>query len=123
LREQARKGSFIGAAEVDDVTVGVLDFEAAEIVGVVVQGTEEGDFAGGEFGCEGVRIGCVDVCVPREMPFFDVAGVVGDGFDADGFEHDHGGAALNDAEEDVVGVGTLEGDLEAELITIEGERG
>jgi hypothetical protein len=60
---------------------------------------------------------------PKGDAFFNVAGVVGDGFDADGFEHDHGGAALNDAEEDVAGFGTLEGDLEAELIAIEGERG
>ena len=37
-----------GAAEVDVVGVGVLDFEAAEIVGVVLNGLEERDFAGRE---------------------------------------------------------------------------
>ena len=115
------RGSAIGAAEVEDVAVGVLDFKAAEVVGVVVDGTEEGDVAGGKFGGEGVRVGCVNVSIPREMPFFDIARVVGDGFDTDGLEHNHGATALDDAEEDVTGFGPLKSDLEAELILIEGE--
>lgn len=54
------------AAEVDNVAVGVLDFEAAEVIGVVVDGTEERDVTEGEFGGEGVGIGGVDVNVPAD---------------------------------------------------------
>ena len=52
-----------------------------------------------------------------------MSGVVGDGFNADGLEHDHGAAALNDAEEDVAGFGSLKGDFETELIAVVGEGG
>lgn len=59
-----------GGGRKDDVAVGVLHFEAAEVIGVVVDGAEEGDVAGGEFGGEGVRIGGVEVGVPGGRGLF-----------------------------------------------------
>jgi hypothetical protein len=111
------------AAEVQDIAVGVLNFETAEVVGVVFDGTKEAEIARGEFGGDGIRIRCVDVCVPGEVAFFDVASVIGDGLDPDRLEHDHGATALNDAEKDVARFGSLKGDLKAELITIKSEGG
>ncbi len=65
----------------------------------------------------------MEVGVPAGDALLDVARVVRHRIDTDGLEHDHRGVALDDAEEDVVGFGSLKRDGEPELLAIERQRG
>src|SRR5258706_588187 len=70
-----------------------------------------------------VRIWDIEVGVPAGDPFFDVSRVVRHRIDADGLEHDHRTAALDNAEEDVVRFGPLKRDVEPETVAIKRQRG
>ena len=110
------------SAEEEDVSVRVLELEPTQAIVVVTESAKELHAPRRVFLRQRVRIGNVDVGVPSRPAFPDVARVVGRGIHSNVLEHDHRGAALDDAEEEIVRLGPLKGDLEAEPVAIERER-
>ena len=120
------EGVGFSAAEADRKTTHIRPrpgLESAQPIIVILEGLKKRDVAQREFRRQGVWIWYVEVRVPAGPSLFDVAGVVWHWIDAYGLEHDHCGTPLDNAEEDVIRLGTLKRDVESEAIAIERERG
>src|SRR5678816_494643 len=88
----------------------------------VSQWLEELDIARCKFGGQCIRIRDDNECVPAGDTFLDVSRVVRHGRDANGFHQDLRTAPANDAEEDVVKLRPLEGDLKSKLVSVKRKR-
>ena len=109
--------------EKQNVAVGVLQFESAQAVMGIFERFEKLDMARRELCRQQVRIGDMEVGVPAGDALLDVSCVVRHWIDADGLEHDHRTAALDNAEEDVVRFGSLKRNVEPEKVAIKRQRG
>src|SRR5439155_18251983 len=106
-------------AEKQNVAVSVLEFESPQAIAGIFEWFGKLDIARREFRCQRVRIGDIEVRVPTRSGFsFRIRKRIG----ADVLEHDHRGAPLDNAEEDVVS-GPLKGNVEAETVAIKRQRG
>src|SRR5262245_11208622 len=104
------------------MAVGVLDLETAQTVIRVRQWHEELDIARSEFGRQLVRIRDGNERIPASDTLLDVSRVVRLWSHANVLEQDLRPAPANDAEEDVVRLRPLEGDLESKPVSVERER-
>ena len=109
-------------AEVQNVAIRVLDLEPTQSVVIVFEGQKELDVARGEFCGESVRIGNVYVGIPTRDTLLDVPSVIWQRLYANIFEHQHRPAALDNAEEDVVGFGALRTLFQTRVVAIELKR-
>jgi len=106
-------------AEKQDVAISVLEFESTQTIIGIFEWLGELDIARREFSCQRVRIGDIEVRVPARPGFsFGVRKRI----DTDVLEHDHRGAPLDNAEEDVVR-GPLKRYVEPETVAIKRQRG
>ena len=110
-------------AEKQEIAVGVFDFETTQTVVSVFQRCEKLYVARRKFGRQCVRIRNAQERIPARDALFDISCVVRHGSNADGFHQDLRPAPANDAEENVVRFGPLEGDLKSEPVAIERQRG
>src|SRR5688572_31395386 len=88
----------------------------------VFQWREKLDIARSKFGGQSVRIRDDNECVPAGDTFLDVSRVIRHRGYADVFHQDLRPAPAHDAEEDVVRLRPLEGDLKPKLVPVKRER-
>lgn len=110
------------ATEVENISIDVLYFESTQAVIGVLNWLEEFDVARCEFFRQSVWIGNVEVSVPTCLSALGATHVVRERIDVNVFEHDHRGAPLNNAKENVIGVWSLIRDIEPQLVAIERQR-
>src|SRR6187455_2840867 len=89
----------------------------------VSQWLEKLDIARSKFGRQCVRVRDDNKCVPAGDTLSDVSGVVRHRSHTDFFEQDLRTAPADDAEEDVVRIRPLEGDLKSQLVSVKRKRG
>ena len=106
------------ATKKQDIAIGILDFETTQTVISVFQRLGKLDIARGKFGRQCVRIGDGNERVPASDTLFDVSRVVWHWSYANVFEQDLRSASANDAEEDVVRLRPLEGDLKSKPVSV-----
>src|SRR5262249_22659101 len=112
-------GSRAGTTEKQDVAVGVLELESPQAITRILEWFGELDTARREFCRQRIRIGNIEVGVPTSDTLLNVSRVVRHRVDADGLEHDHRGAAADDAGEDAARFRPLKHDVEPEPIAVE----
>ena len=105
-------------AEEQDIPVGVPKRETAEPVVCIRQWLDKLEIPRGKLGCQGVRIRDGNECVPAGDALLRIPGAVGHRRYANGFQQELGTAPANDAEENVVGLRTLEGDLKPQAVPV-----
>src|SRR5262245_48644358 len=106
-----------------NVAVEIPELEASQTINRITQRLGELDAPRQELPGQCVWIGNLEIRIPASDTLTNISCVIRHWLDADTLEHDHRGAALNDAEEDVVRLWSLKTDAEAETITIERESG
>src|SRR5579862_625363 len=110
-------------AKKQNVAVGVLELESTQAIMGIFEWFGKLHMARRKFCCQRVRIGNTEVRVPTRPAFFDVSLVVRKWFYTHVLEHDHRGAALDNAKEDVIRFGPQKRDLEPETVAIKRQRG
>jgi hypothetical protein len=103
--------SLSGPAEEENVAIRVLEFEATQAVVGVFQGFGERDLTRSEFGRQGVRIWDLKKCIPSGDPLLHLPCVIWHWSYTNSLEEDLRAAPPDDAEEDIVGSRSLEGDV------------
>jgi len=88
----------------------------------IIRGAATSDIARSKFGRQCVRIRNDHECVPAGDTFLDVSRVVRHWSYANVFHQDLRTAPANDAEEDVVRLRPLEGDLESKAVSVKRKR-
>src|SRR5215217_5497109 len=100
--------------ERQNVAVSVPEFESTQPIIGIFEWFGKLDIARRELCRQRVWIRDMEVRVPAGDAFIDVSCVVRHWINTDVLEHDHRGAALDNAKEDVVRFGSLKCDIEPE---------